>query len=361
MGAGKVTMAREKLCVGLDIGTSSVKMCQLKSTKRGLVLHRFGHAPLPADTIVDGSVMNSARVVDAVMELFGAQRIRNRQVAISVAGHAVIIKKLPMPRMSREELAGSIQWEAKQFIKFDMSDVHFDFQIVESTTTQHGQMDVVLVAAKKDFVSEYTAVVAEAGLEPTVCDVDVFALETMFAANYDVSANQTVVLVNVGAAMSNINIIARGVSGFTRDVPMGGNDFNKEVQKQLNVSYDEAEALKLGGTSGQVAAGNAMVPEEVERALQMVAEGITNEVQRSIDFYAATAADPPPERIYLSGGSARLPALRQSLQRRIDVPVEVINPFRQIDTSGHDATYLGSIAPAAAVAVGLAMRYPGDA
>lgn len=352
-------MAREKLCVGVDIGASAVKVCHIKNTKKGLVLNAFGHVPLPSETVVDGALMNSARVVDAIGELLASQRIRHKQASLAVSGHAVIIKKIPLPQMSREELEQSIQWEAQQFIPFDMADVFIDAQILGQASTSQGQMDVVLVAARKDYVNDYTSVIIEAGLEPVVCDVDAFAVQTMFEANYDVDPTQTIVLVNIGASKTNINILTDGMSSFTRDLTVGGNNFTEEIQKQLNVAHDEAEALKVGG-GDRAGNADAVVPHEVQRALTMVADSVTNEIQRSIDFYSATSAAPAPSHIYLSGGTARLQALAKSIENRMQVQVEVMDPFRRIDTSAHDSTYLRSLAPAAAVAVGLALRYPGD-
>jgi type IV pilus assembly protein PilM len=354
-------MAREKLCVGIDIGASSVKLCQLKKKKGSFQLAAFGQVPLASETVVDGALMNSARVVEAIQELVRSHRIKNKQVALSVSGHAVIIKKIPLPQMTREELEQSIQWEAEQFIPFDMADVYLDVQIVREASTQQGQMDVVLVAAKKDFVNEYTSVIIEAGLEPAVLDVDSFAVETMYQQNYDLDPNATVVLVNCGAAKTNINILARGVSSFTRDLTLGGNNFTEEIQRQLSITQEEAETMKLGGkSSGENTQVDALVPAEVERAMQSTAESLTTEIQRSVDFYAATTADPPPSKIYLTGGTARVRALQSAIEARVRVPVEVANPFRRIDTTGYDPSTLANAGPAASVAVGLALRFPGD-
>lgn len=350
-------MAREKLCVGIDIGASSVKMCQIKKTSRGMVLERFGLVELPSETVVDGALMNSARVVEAVQELFAMHRVKHKQVALSISGHSVIIKKIPLPQMNRQELEASIQWEAEQYIPFDISDVYIDVQIVNPVSAQPGQMDVVLVAAKKDFVNEYTSVILEAGLEPVVCDVDAFAVENMFSANYDIPKDQTIALVNVGASKTNINIIALGISSFTRDLAVGGNSFTEEIQKLLNISQEEAEALKVGG-GGQDGAG--VVPQDVEQAIQTVADNITSDVQRSIDFYSATSADPSPSNVYLTGGSARLPALSRAISTRIGVPVHVVDAFKKIAPGPVDQRLLTQMGPAAAVAVGLALRYPGD-
>jgi type IV pilus assembly protein PilM len=353
-----------KLCVGIDIGASSVKLCQLARVKKSYNLERFGVVSLPSETIVDGALMNSARVVEAIQELVSAHRIRTKQAAIAISGHSVIIKKIPLPQMTREELEDQIQWEAEQFIPFDINDVNLDVQIVNAESVQKGQMDVVLVAAKKDYVNEYTSVVIEAGLEPVVCDIDAFAVQNMLEANYTLSPEQTVALVNIGAAKSNINIIAHGISSFTRDLTVGGNTFTEEIQKQLSVTREEAEALKLGGNSQAgtaVTQVDMVVPQEVERAMQQVAESVTTEIQRSIDFYVATSADPAPAAIYVSGGTARLAPLMRAIETRMGVQVLVADPFRQLQVADGDRDYVRSVGPAAAVAVGLALRSPGDA
>lgn len=359
-------MAREKLCVGIDIGASAVKLCQLKRTKKGHVLEHFGMVPLPPEAVVDGALMNSARIVEALQELIASHRIRNKQVALSVSGHSVIIKKIPLPKMSREELEESIQWEAEQFIPFDIADVNIDVQIVNEDSLQQGQMDVVLVAAKKDLVNEYTSVIAEAGLEAVVCDVDSFAIENMFEVNYEMEPGTSVALVNVGASKTNINILSNGISSFTRDLTIGGNAVTEEIQKQMHVSFDEAEALKMGGaltsaSDPDVTQSDAVVPAEVERAIQNVAENITSEIQRSIDFYSATSSDASPNNIYLSGGTAKLHALKRALENRMGIPITVADPFRNIQVPAADRDYLIGMAPSAAVAVGLALRFPGDA
>jgi type IV pilus assembly protein PilM len=351
-------MAKGKLAVGLDIGSGSIKVCHLKQSKKNYALQSFGMVQLPPEAIVDGALMNSNAVVDAIQELMQSQKIKTKEVATSVSGHSVIIKKINLPQMTPDELEESIQWEAEQYIPFDINDVNIDVQILNTESTQAGQMDVLLVAAKKDMVNDYTSVIMEAGLTPVVVDVDSFAVQNMFEVNYEVPRSETVVLINIGAAVTNINVLANGVSTFTRDISIGGGQFTDAIQKALNVSYDEAEALKLGGGADT----DAVVPQEVERVLQTESEAIANEVQRSLDFYAATSADAHLARIFLSGGSSKIPALIKTIERRTSVPVEVVNPFRNIDISGRgfNVDYLKSVAPMAAVAVGLALRGAAD-
>ncbi len=357
-------MAKGKLALGLDIGSTGVKLIQLKEQRRrgqvGYALQSFGMKPLPPEAIVDGALMNSTAIVQAMQELIGELKIKQKEVAIGVSGHSVIIKKISMPRMTQEELEESIQWEAEQYIPFDVKDVNIDTQILNPDVNDAtGQMDVLLVAAKKDMINDYTTVVSEAGLLPTVVDVDAFAVQNMFTANYDLPPNETIVLINAGASVININIVSNGITVFTRDVTIGGNQFTEEIQKQLNVSYEEAEALKIGGGRGDT---DAVVPQEVERVMGTVAEQVAGEIQRSLDFYAGTAADANFTKVYLSGGTAKIPALFKTIEQRVGVPVEILNPFKQIeiDNRRFDPAFIMDVAPMAAVAVGLALRRAGD-
>jgi type IV pilus assembly protein PilM len=357
-------MAKGKLTLGLDIGSNSVKMVQLKEQRKrgqvGYALQSFGMKPLPPEAIVDGALMNSTAIVQAMQELLGELKIKGKECAIGVSGHSVIIKKISMPRMTQEELEESIQWEAEQYIPFDVKDVNIDTQILNPDANDAtGQMDVLLVAAKKDMINDYTTVVQEAGLTPQVVDVDAFAVQNMFSANYDVPAGESIVLINAGASVVNINILSNGVTVFTRDVTIGGNQFTEEIQKQLNVSYEEAEALKIGGGRGDA---DAVVPQEVERVMTSVAEQVAGEIQRSLDFYAGTAADANFTKVFLSGGTAKIPALFKTIEARVGVPVEIMNPFKniEIDNRKFDPGFIMDVAPMAAVAVGLALRRPGD-
>jgi type IV pilus assembly protein PilM len=351
-------MAKNKLALGLDIGSSSVKLVHLKEGKRGFQLLAWGEAPLPPEAVVDNQLMNSAAIVEAIRELVAQQKVKIKDVAIGVRGHSVIIKRISMPFMSQEDLDESIQWEAEQYIPFDVKDVNIDTQILTPQADAAGQMDVLLVAAKKDMINDFTSVCAEAGLTVTVVDVDAFSVQNAFEANYPQVAGQPVVLINVGAAVTNINIVSNGMATFTRDITVGGNAFTEEIQKQLNISAEEAEALKVGGQGES----DAVVPQEVERVIQGVADQMGGEIQRSLDFHAATAPDSHVTRVYLSGGTARIPALFKVIEQRAGVPVEVMNPFKniEVDNRKFDPAVIMNAAPAAAVAVGLALRRPGD-
>jgi len=295
-----------KNIIGLDIGSSAVKAVELVQSKKGYQLLHFRMVPLPPEAIVDGAIMNSGAVVDAISELIAVEKIKTKEVATSVSGHSVIVKKIKLPQMTEEELEESIQWEAEQYIPFDITDVNLDVQILGEDEQNVGQMEVLLVAAKKDMINDHVSVLMEAGLNPQIMDVDAFAIENMFEINYDFAEGETVVLANIGASTINVNILRNGVSTFTRDISMGGNQFTEEIQKQLNVSHEEAESLKLGGDLGAPSeTTEAVIPQEVGGIIRSVSDTMAIEIQRSLDFFAATATDDRISRVFLMGGSSK--------------------------------------------------------
>ena len=347
-----------KNCIGLDIGSSSVKVVQIKETSKGLQLVNFGFEPLPSQTIVDGAIMNQSAVVDAIRTLRDSLGIKGREVATAISGHSVIIKKIKVPPMTPEELEEQIPWEAEHHIPFSKDDVEIDHQLVGNDATG-GQMELLLVAAKKEVVADYSMVIREAKLLPVVMDVAAFTIQNAFEANYTVVPEEAIAIINVGATLSNINIIAGGTSAFTRDVTVGGNAFTEEIQKRLNVSQEEAEAWKIGSSGEGV---SEVVPQEVEAVIASVADGVAGKFQRSLDFYLASSSDATITKIYLCGGSAKVPALQKALEAKARASVEVMDPFRKIaiDERRFDIAFVNQHASEAAVAVGLSLRRPGD-
>lgn len=347
-------MAKKKNAVGLDIGSSSIKLVQLQETAKGVELVNFDMSLLPHEAVVDGALMNFSAIVEKIKELWAVTKTRSKDIALSVSGHSVIIKKISLPEMTATELDESIQWEAEQYIPFDIKDVNVDVQILNPQAGQ-GQMDVLLVAAKKEVINDYTSVVIEAGLRPVVVDVDTFCIQNMFELNYGFPPNETIALINVGAAVININVVHDGITSFTRDISMGGGALTDDIMKQFNVSYEEAEHYKTGGDGNF---SSTSIAREVSKLSERVSESLVTEIQRSLDFFAATTINADISKIYLSGGASQLPHLLRSLERRLEVPVEYVNPFRNItvDESHFNMELLNKVAPVAAVAVGLGLR-----
>lgn len=345
-----------KQCIGLDLGSSSIKAVQIKRSKRGVQLLAFGMEPLLPQTIVDGTIMDQGAVVDAIRTLWSRLKLRQKEVAIAIAGHSVIIKKLNVPPMNSVELANQIPQQAEHHIPFARSDVALDYEVVNKMNAA-GQMEVVLVAAKKEVVADYVQVVRDAGLTPVVVDVAAFSSMNAFEVNYNTEPGETCVLINVGAAISNINIVRDGVSLFTRDVTIGGNAFTEEIQKQLSFSYDEAEAYKVGGQAEE----NGVVPQEVQRIIDGVAEVMAGEFQRSLDFFLATSADTSVSRICISGGGSKVAALHRAIERRSRLNLEILDAWRKVDIDPKlDAAFLRAHAQEAMVGLGLALRAPND-
>ncbi len=341
--------------VGLDVGSSTIKAVELaaKGKSGNFELTHLGISGVPSEAIVQGAFLNASAITEAIREAVENGKIKTKSVAAAVSGHSVIVKKVNLPSMSREELDEQIRWEAEQYIPFDVNEVNLDFQILDGGNDE-GQMEVLLVAAKKDLIDDYVQVISEAGLVPVAIDVAAFAVENAFEANYAVTRGQTIALVNIGAQVVNINIISNGIPCFTRDITTAGNQYTEEIQKALSISFGEAERIKIGGRGSH---SQDVVPQEVEQAIQSVTETVIGEISRSLDFYGATSADNRIERVYLSGGAAKVSGLAKAFHDRTGLPVEVMNPLsRMLPSSRFEADYLDDLAPALGVGVGLALR-----
>jgi len=348
---------RTKPVVGLDIGSSAVKAVELRPSGRSYKVVAFGTEPVPGDTIVDGAIIDAAAVADAIRRLLDGSRIKTRDIVASLSGNAVIVKKINLPVMTEAELSESIHWEAEQYIPFDIQDVNLDYQILSSTQGDgKGSMEVLLVAAKKDKITDYTDVIKKTGCTPVVVDVDAFAVQNAYEANYDVEPGAVVALLNVGASGVNINIVSGEQSLFTRDISMGGNAYTEAIQKELGLPFDSAERVKKGEPVDGVDTTDAAP------ILRTVTENLLLEIQKTFDFFKATAASDRIDRVLVSGGTSRVDGFLERLGERFNVPVELFDPFRkiQIDPRKLGIERLEDVAPTSAVAVGLALRRGGD-
>lgn len=340
--------------IALDIGSTFIKLVQLKGTDRNYQLVKFGMIPLPPEVIVEGAVMDAGRVVDAIKELLAEQKVSTKEVVISVSGSSVIIKRISVADMTDEELAESIKWEAEQYIPFSIDDVNVDFQKLGAGANE-GQADVLLVAVKKDKINDYVNLVKEAGLEPVVMDVDAFALANMYELNYDIEAGTTALL-NIGASVMNINILKDGMSIFTRDISVGGNRYTEGLQRDFGLTNEDAERVKRGENVG------GADRDQISAVMSSVTEDIVAETQRSFEFFRSTTGSEQVSRVFVSGGCALISNFTSILSERLEIPVEVANPFKnvKIDTKKFAAANIEEAAPLCAVAVGLAIRRPGD-
>lgn len=338
---------------GLDIGSSSVKAVELNGKVNKLNLVNLGFENLPNDTVVDGQIMELNAVSEVIQNVCNSNQIKRNEVITSVSGHSVIIKNIVLPKMSREELEESIDWHAEEHIPYDLSEVSLDYHV---GAEDEEAMEIVIAACKQERLDNLKQAVRLAGKNPVVIDVDTFALQNCYEINYQPDESQVVTLLNIGASTMNVNIVRGTQSLFTRDITVGGSQFTDILQRSLGYSFEEAEAVKRGATD--------VVENVEETAIQPLMENVTEtvamEIQKTFDFYRATTEEDEinVEKILLSGGGSKLSGLRKDLQEKLELDVEVLDPFRQInvDKRKFDPDYLNEIMPEMAVAVGLAIR-----
>ncbi len=344
---------KKKSVAGLDVGSSSIKAVELEGKMNSLNLVSVGFENLPSDTVVDGQIMELNTVSEAIQNICNNYQIKANQVVTGVSGHSVIIKNIVLPPMSREELEESIDWHAEEHIPYDLADVSLDYHITEeSADATH----VLIVACKRERIDNIKQAIQLSGKQPVVIDVDTFALQNCYEVNYQPAPTDVVTLLNIGASTMNINIVQGGRSLFTRDITVGGSQFTDVLQRSLGISFQQAEALKRGVAD---AMGN-VEEKSIEPLMNNVMETVAMEIQKTFDFYRATADDGGVvvQKILISGGGSKLEGLGQQLSARLELPVEILDPFRQIkvDTRKFDPDYLSEIMPEMAVAVGLALR-----
>ncbi len=344
---------KNKSIVGLDIGSSALKAVELKPARGGFELVHIAHQNLQSDTIVDGHIIDLNHVSDSINRVWTDQNIKTNQVATSLSGHAVIVKKILLPQMSGEELDEQIHWEAEQYIPFDINDVNLYHEVIGHDPMAQN-MDVLLVACKRDKIAQFTQVISQAGKQPVIVDVDAFALQNAYEVNYNPMPSQTVALLDIGASVMTMNIVRGTTSIFTRDISAGGNQYTDLLQKELNLTFEQAEALKRG-----IAPDEEVSLQQAQAAISSVSEMLALEIQRTLDFFRATAVDSPNiDQMLIAGGSSKVSQLCEYLSDKFQMPVERFDAFRSIryDHKRFDDEYLRELSPNMAVAVGLAVR-----
>ena len=341
--------------VGLDIGSRSLKAAEISESKRGRELKVFGITEIAHGAIEDGTINDPESVAESIRQLFKAYNIKERNVAISIGGYSVIVKKIAVQTMDEEQLQETIHFEAEQYIPFDISDVNLDFQILGDNETNPNQMNVFLVAAKKEMVNDYVNLANLAGLNPCIVDVEAFALQNTFEANYD-TAGDNVALIDIGASKTSLNILKGNNSVFMRDVSLGCMQINQKIISLIDCSYDEAEQLKYGGGSDRLS------DEDLKGMVSSVVADWCTEIRRALDFFYSTYPDDQIKRIILSGGGANIAEFRELLAVEASAEVETINPFRNIyvDDNRFDPDFIKQVGPQAAITAGLAIRKVND-
>ncbi len=345
----------KKTLVGLDIGSSCVKAVQLASTREGYRLVQMAVEDLPPETIVDGTIIATLPVADAIHRIFTTSKIKNKQVCTSLSGHSVIVKKISLPHQQGEDVNETIRWESEQYIPYAITDVNLDYQIV-AEHPESGTLEVLLVAVKKEKISERTEVITMAGKNPAIVDVDAFAMLNAYEVNYNPGSKVTVALLNIGANLLNVTIVNGKEFVFTRHISVGGNHYTDFLQKEFNLTWEEADNLKRGLPVPNVSL------DEAQHIIQSVSEIIALEIAKTFDFFKTSTNLGSIERMFISGGSAHIPQLVKHLSQKLNIPAEQFDSFRNItyDPNRFDPDYMRMVSPQMSIAVGLALRTLGD-
>lgn len=347
---------KKKGTIGLDIGSGCIKIVRLLDSKEGYELDLFDMVQTPTDAFQDGIITDKGSMLAALQQLLNKAGVKGGDAVLGVSGHSsVIIKRITLPMMTEEELATSIRYEAEQYIPFDINDVNIDFQILGPKQDEEGQMDVVLVAVKKNVVNSLVEIAEQAGLDTVIVDVDSFALGNMYEVNYNMADRPIAALVNVGAANTNINIIQEGLPVFTRDSAMGSNYHTEALVRELGVSREDAELLKAGR------AVEGVDPISANTVIAAASEEIYGEISRSFEYFRSSVGFEEISGIILSGGAAIIKGFRETMAERLGIGVVLAEPFSGIRVSEKmDRHLLNEMAPIASVAMGLALRREGD-
>lgn len=336
--------------IGLSIGSSSIKIVELKKSGRNWKLAHFGVVQLADDVIVNREIVNSFIITESIKTLIRQIKLVNTSVCTALSGTAVIIKRMTIDAPNSGDLADQVFWEAEQYLPFDVSDVVMDFQLL--STSKDKKADVLLVAVKKTVIDTYVDSIEDSGLKAKIVDVDYFALQNLYEANYPVNPGEAVAIVDIGAGSLKVVVVHDAVPVFTKDSAIGGRNLTAEIQKNLGLSYADAETLKLGGGP------DGTMPQEVSELMHLMGENFATEIKRALDFYSASSSGAPVAYVLLTGGSARIPNLSKTVEELVKLPTQVMNPFNSIsyDPSVFTQDYLNNIASIAAVPIGLALR-----
>lgn len=355
----KEIISGKKSLVGLDIGSGALKLAEVVSNSKGHYLNRFVELPLPKGVIIDGILADASALSLKIREICKMAKCGRKGIVTALAGNSVIVKKVTLEQMNEDELRELIKDEAGKYLPFDnMEDVNYDFQILGENNYNPNQMDIVIVAAKKDIVSSYVEAAAAAGQGVEIMDVAPFVLETLYEANYEFDNEEITVIINIGASTTGINILKGGVSVFTRDFALAGNSITESLQEKYQITFEEAEKLKVEGHPDGDEASNL----DLKNSILELAQPICMEIERSIDYFRSTFGGDDIKQILLAGGSARIHNLAKHLSEMLNVKTEIMDPFIKINYNKRniDVKNLDYIKPVAAAAIGLGLRKIGD-
>jgi type IV pilus assembly protein PilM len=355
-----ISFTKSKSIVGLDIGSFALKLVELKAKKKGsetrYELLSIGYEPVPYQSIVEGSIMDSMAVAEAIQHIFYDSKAKSNRIAFNVSGSSVIVKRIEVQRLNPDEMHEHILWEARPHIPFTPDEVNIDYEIIESADVPPNRVAVILAAVRKEKLNDYLNVITSASKTADIVDLDSFAALNSVLLNYELYRDKVLAIINIGSSITNVIISKAGHPAFVRDIAFGGNQFTDLLQKELNLKYEKAESVKKGRAVEGISSA------AVKPIINIVLNDLRNEVKKTFEFYRSNTTEGRIDNIMLSGGSANLEAITDFFSQEFDIPVEVVNPFNNIDINykKFDLNFIKDMAPVYTIAVGLALRALGD-
>jgi type IV pilus assembly protein PilM len=355
-----LSFMKPKRVVGLDIGSFALKLIELKPKKKGkeisYELVSLGYEPVPYQSIVEGSIMDSTAVADAIQHVFLESKTKINSISFGVSGSSVIVKRIEVQRLNPNEMHEHILWEARPHIPFTPEEVNIDYEVLEASDVPPDRVAVILAATKKEKLNDYLNVIAIANKNPEIVDLESFAILNSVLVNYEMYQDRCIAIINIGASITNVMIAKSGNPVFVRDIAFGGNQFTDLIQKELNLKYEKAEALKKGRQVESVS------PAAVKPVLNLILNELKTEIRKTFEFYRSNTTEGRIDNILLSGGTANMDSIIDFFSQEFDIPVEIVNPFNNIEINEKkfDLDFIKDMAPVFNVAMGLSLRAVGD-
>ncbi len=348
-------MFGSKKVIGLDIGTSFIKMAELDVSGKAATLVSFAMAPTPPGAINSGELANPNAISSSIQALRAELRTKRKSISTGIWGNSVIVKKISIPKMDKKMIAEQIKFEAEQYIPFDINTIHLDYYILPKSSSPE-TMDLILVAAQTEIVMQYANAIKGGGFELSILDVSAFALANIFEINYGKAKNETIGILNIGSGVTNFVALTDGYVAFARDLQVGGGNYTSEIQKEMGVTQSEAEALKMS------AVRKSDAPEQVASTLAAVNDAVAEEIRTGIDFFLSSNIGQTVSRLFITGGGSGVPGLLATVAKSSKIPVDLFNPFAKIKMGNKNFSkaYLNDIAPFASIVMGLGLRAAGD-
>lgn len=344
-----------KKVFGLDIGSSSIKIAEMDAGSKGAKLLSFGMAPTPSSSVNGGDFTDPGALTLAIKALAAEIKFKRKSACVGLYGTAVIVKKISIPRVDLKLIPEQIKWEAEQYIPFDLNSIFLAYHVINPKEASEN-LEILLVAAQKEIVSSCTKAVSDAGFKVGILEPAGFSLANIFEYNYGKLPGKTIAVVDIGASITNFIVIHNGEVVFARDMSVGGFNHTNDIQKEMGLSFQEAESMKLSLSSGQP------VPDEVHSVVSASNEAVVEEIRNSFDFFAGSSGGLTLEHGFFTGGGAMTPGLMTLLSQSSSIPFEPLNPFIRVTPGNKTYTpaFMDQITPYASCALGLSLRTVGD-